>query len=182
MTPGLDEYDAICLTLEANGGRIIERAVIHRLIYFEMQKAKMSIEPHVAYFYGPFNRQVAHGLEILVHLNILSERRLGNNSYEYAITDRNISRIKLLAEDGGKTYKTIEKIVQTCRECCDLRPDALSFAAKTHHTLSRRGRKKGITRNEAVGMAGRLGWKIAEADVGAGADLLQRLGLAKINR
>ena len=178
----LDAYDTICLTLKANDGKIKGRTVIQKLIYFEMQKIpELDIEPHIAYFYGPFNRQVAQGLETLVHLDVLSERQLRKeNFYEYAILDKGISAIEQLIKDNKNTYETIKSIIQTCREYCRLKPNPLSLAAKTHYMLTKRECERGMTKEELAGMARDFGWNITEKDVKSGADLLQQLGLVKI--
>ena len=180
----LDAYDTICLTLEANGGQIRGRTAIQKLIYFETQKIpELSIEPHVAYFYGPFNRQVAQGLETLVHLDVLSETRLRKgNSYEYTLLDKGIPVTKQLIEDNERIYKKIKNIIQTCREYCGLNPNPLSFAAKTHYMLTKQECKKGMTKKEAVSMAKEFGWNITEDDVKFGTDLLHQLGLVKIKQ
>lgn len=178
----LDAYDIICLTLLANGGQISGRTVLQKLIYFEMQKIpKLGIRPHIAYFYGPFNQQVAEGLETLVHLNILNERQL-RGSYEYAILNKDTPIVNQLIADNKKTYEKIKNIVQICREYCNLRSNPLSFAAKTHYMLTKSKCKKGMTKKEVVSMAEKFGWHITEKDIRSGANLLQQLGLVKIKQ
>ncbi len=181
----LDVYDTICLTLAANDDQLRGRTTIQKLIYFELEKIpEIHIEPHIAYFYGPFNRQVAQGLETLVHLDVLDEKRLqnGDSSYQYTITKKGIPVIKNLIEENKQTYEKIEKIVQTCFDYCKLNPNPLSFAAKVHYMLSKRECQKGMTEDEAIQMAKSFGWKITEKDVKLGAELLEKLKLVKIRR
>ncbi len=180
----LDVYDIIYLTLAANGNQIKGRTTIHKLIYFEMQKIpELNIESHIAYFYGPFNIQVAQGLETLVYLGALDERRSRkDNSYEYAILKERILTSERLIEDNKEIYEKIKDIVQTCSEYCNLNANSLSFAAKVHYMLSKQERKKGMTEKEASDMATKFGWSITKKDVKSGAELLRELNLVKIKR
>ncbi len=180
----MDVYDTIYLTLAANGNTIRGRTTIHKLIYFELQKIpELDIEPHIAYFYGPFNIQVAQGLETLVHLGALDERRSRkDSSYEYTILDERTPTYKRLIKDNKEIYEKIKDIVQTCSDYCNLNVNSLSFAAKVHYMLSKQERKKGMTEKEASDMASKFGWDITEKDVKSGAELLRELNLVKIKR
>ena len=181
----VDVYDTICLTLAANDSQINGRTVLQKLIYFEMAKIpEIDIESHIAYFYGPFNRQVAQGLETLVHLDVLNERRSkkGNFAYEYSILERGQPATEDLKTENKKVFEKIKNIVQICKDYCKLNPNPLSFAAKVHYMLSQRDCKKGVTENDAIEMAKSFGWDITDEDVKSGAELLEKLELVKIRR
>lgn len=185
MQSGIDVYDTICLTIAANDDQIRGRTTIQKLIYFELIKIpEIQVEPHIAYYYGPFNRQVAQGLETLVHLGVLDEKKMndGNSAYQYSVTEKGQPVIKDLIKTYEKTYERIENIVETCYNFCQLNPNPLSFAAKVHYMLSKRECEKGMTNDEAIKMAKSFGWKITEKEVKSGAELLESLNLVKIRR
>ena len=61
----VDAFDTVGLTLAANNKEIVGRTTLQKLIYFETVKISeiRLAEPYIAYFYGPFNRDVANSLE-----------------------------------------------------------------------------------------------------------------------
>ncbi len=181
----LDVYDTICLTLAANDHQIQGRTTIQKLICFEMEKIpKIEIEPHIAYFYGPFNKQVARGLETLVNLDIINKKRFyqSDSAYEYTIQENRISLTEKLINENEIAYKKIKDIVQSCQKYCQLDHNLLSLAAKVHYMISKRECKKGITENKAIEMTEKFGWKITKKDVKSGIGLLEKLNLVKIRR
>jgi len=180
----VDVYDTICLTLAANDSQINGRTTLQKLIYFEMAKIpEINIKPHIAYFYGPFNRQVAHGLETFVYLDILSERRFkkGYSAYEYSILERGQHVIEDLKTENKEVFEKIKNIVQICKEHW-IKSHSLSFTAKVHYMLSIQDCKNGVTENDTIAMADSFGWDITEDDVKSGAKLLEKLELVKIRR
>ena len=178
----LSSLDTICLTMAANSNEIEGRATIQKLIYFEMQKIKeLDITPHVDHYFGPFNGEVMAGLETLVYINVLSEKRLTMTTYAYKIEEKGIPVIEKLKNENKKTYEKIEKIVQICKKCCSLKQNPLSIAAKIHYIMVlRKKSKKSITNNKVIEIAETFGWEITKKDIKTGANLLGELELVRI--
>ena len=180
----LDVYDTICLTISANDDEIVGRTTLQKLIYFAKVKIPEIhlVQPYTAYFYGPFNREVAIGLEKMVALDFLEERRIRyiHASYSYRVSEKGIPKITRLRKKFGKTFTKIESIVDQCYTFCKLNPYPLSFAAKVHFMLEKNN--KGITYENLAKMAKGFGWEISQSDVKSGTELLQQLNLVKILR
>ena len=179
----LSNLDTICLTLAANDNEIKGRTTIQKLIYFEMQKIdEIDIAPHIPYYYGPFSSEVMAGLESLVYINVLSEKRLSTTFYAYKVEEKGIPVIEKLKKENKKTYEKIEKIVQICKNCCSLKQNPLSIAAKVHYIVSGGKNKKTMTDNEVIKMSKDFGWDITEKDIESGVNLLEELGLVRIKQ
>jgi len=182
----VDVFDTVGLTLASNDDRIEGRTTLQKLIYFETVKIPeiQLKEPYFAYFYGPFNKDVAKSVEQMVVFDILEEHRTRNNhgSYVYKVSDKGIPVVNKLVKKFGKTFDKIEDIVNTCNEYCGLDPNPLSFAAKVHFMMSSQKSKKTITNNELVKTGKSLDWKLSKSDIKKGAELLDQLDLVKINR
>jgi len=181
----LDVYDTIGLTLASNDDLIVGRTTIQKLIYFETVKIpEIRIEPYTAYFYGPFNRQVAEALEFMVVSDILEEKKVRsfNSGYQYKVTDKGRPIIQNLTKKLESSYFKIEEIVTNCNEFCQLRSNPLSFAAKVHYMLRSTRNKKGISLTEAKDIGKTLGWDISKSEIEEGAQLLEYLNLVKIQK
>ena len=186
MLQELDVFDTIGLTLASNDKKIVGRTTIQKLIYFETIKIpEIQLKQHYfAYFYGPFNKDVAKSLEQMVIFDILEERKTRDNhgSYVYKVSDKGAPLVDKLINKFENTYKKIENIVNICNKHCDLDPTPLSFAAKVHFMMSSPKSKKPITNNELVEIGESLGWKLTKSDIKEGAELLDQLNLVNIYR
>ena len=177
----LSTLDTICLTVSANCNEIQGRRTIQKLIYFEAEKIReLDIASYITYYYGPFNGEVQAGLETLVYTNILGEKRIALTTYVYKVEEKGIPVIKKLKQENEKTYKKIEKIVQTCKKYCSLNQNSLSIAANIHYILSAEKNKKRITNNKIFEMSEAFGWDITKKEIKSGANLLEKLDLVKI--
>lgn len=181
---GLDVFDTLGLTLASNDDKIVGRTTIQKLIYFETVKIpeiKLN-QPYFAYFYGPFNKNVAKSLEQMVILDIFEEHRTYDNhgSYIYKVSAKGNPLINKLVKKSGKIFDKIENIVHTCNEYCKLDPNPLSFAAKVHFMMSSPKSKKTMTNSELMKLGKSLGWKLSRSDIKDGSELLNQLNLVKI--
>ena len=183
----LGAFDTIGLTLTANGGEIAGRTTLQKLIYFETVKIPeiSPAGPYFAYFYGPFNRDVANSLERMVFYDILDERMTGTNhtSYVYKVSTKGTKIINKLADEFRQTLAKIKELIGTCDKCCGLDQNSLSFAAKVHYmrdTQKTIGRS--LSRDEIVRLGKSFGWKISKSDIEKGSELLEQLKLVKIRK
>lgn len=183
----MDAFDTICLTLAANNKEIAGRTTLQKLIYFEtVTMPEISLrEPYIAYFYGPFNRDVARSLEQMVFYDIFDERRAGidHGSYVYKVTEKGDKTVNALKNGHKKTFDKIEKLVGVCKKYCNLDPNPLSFAAKVHYMLdAQKDARKTLSDGELVQMGDSIGWKLSRSDIETGSGLLENLNLVKIRR
>lgn len=139
-------------------------------------------EPYIAYFYGPFNKEVAKSLEKMVVFNMLEERTITgkHEGYLYKVSDKGIPMVDKLLKDFKHSFVKIEELVNTCYEHCKLDPNILSFAAKTHYILYSDKRIKKMNYNNLVEIANKFGWKVSKSDIRQGADLLEKLKLVQL--
>lgn len=186
MSKTLDVYDTICLIIGANDGQIIGRTTLQKLIYLAKEKVpRIQISPFFAYYYGPFNREVALALEKLVTLDFLEEKRCegyANEGYSYTLTPKGMKFTEKQKKEAPVLFKKIQEIITICKELKALNPTSLSYAAKIHYMLqSQKVRKKSMTDIEAISTAKSFGWKISKVSVISGAKLLERLKLVTVS-
>ena len=183
----VDAFDTIGLTLAANDKEIAGRTTLQKLIYFEtVMIPEISLaEPYVAYFYGPFNSDVANSLEQMVFYGILDEHRIGINhgSYVYKVAPKGTKIVNRLENELRQTFAKVKELVDLCDKYCKLAPNPLSFAAKVHYMLaSQTAIKKPLPEDELVQLGKSFGWKISKSDIKNGSELLEQLELVKIQR
>ena len=181
-------FDAIALTLAANNREIVGRTTLQKLIYFETvtipKKIKLE-DPFFAYFYGPFNRDVAKSLEDMVFFDILSEHRIRDNHgiYMYKVTPKGDPTIDRVESEFKQTLKKIKKLVDICDKYCKLNPNSLSFAAKVHYMFySQKPKIKPMSEDALVKLGKSFDWRISKSDIKNGSKLLEQLKLASIQR
>ncbi len=187
MLDTLDAFDTIGLTLSASDGKIVGRTTLQKLIYFEtvtIQEIRLD-EPYIAYFYGPFNRDVADSLGQMVFYDILDEYkvRTGHQGYAYRVTPKGSKIINRLEDRFGSTLDKMRKLIETCKKYCGLDPNSLSFAAKIHYMLeSHNATGKSLAEDDLVRTGKSLGWNISKSEIQDGSKLLEQLELVKIQR
>ena len=187
MNNPVDAFGAIGLTLAANKREIIGRTTLQKLIYFETVAFPNEIklaEPYIAYFYGPFSRDVAKSLEQMVYYDILDERRaqIDHKSYVYKVTQKGTQTMDKLESEFKQTLKKIKDLVDTCDKCCKLAPNSLSFAAKVHYMHSQKPKIKPMSEDDLVNMGKSFDWQISKSDIKNGSELLECLNFVKIRR
>jgi len=186
LLQGVDVFDTIGLTLASNDYEIVGRTTIQKLIYLENVKIpeiKLN-QCYFAYFYGPFNKNVANSLEQMVDFDIIEEHRIHNNhgSYVYKVSAKGTPLMNKLVKKFDKAFIKIENIVNICNEYCRLAPNPLSFAAKVHFMMSSPNSKNIMSNSELMKLGKSLGWKLSKSDIKEGAELLDQLNLVQINR
>jgi uncharacterized protein YwgA len=187
MSKTLDVYDVIGLIISANDNEIIGRTTIQKLVYLAKEKMpQIQVSPFFAYYYGPFNREVALALEKLVALDFLEEKRCSgyfNEGYSYALTQKGKKFAENQKAEAPHIYKKIKQIIQICKDLHALNSTSLSYAAKVHYMLHNKkaAKKKAMTSLEAVGIAKSFGWKISKSSVLSGAKLLEQLKLVEVS-
>ena len=184
MKMTLDAIDTIALTLAANDNQISGRTVIQKVIYFNKVKIpEIHVTPYVAYYYGPFNREIALGLEKMVVMGYIQERKIHgyHDGYQYQITDAAMPMVEKLKKTSRSAFQKIKSIVDQCNDFCNLNPNTLSVAAKMHYMLVTNKKTKvcGMSLLEAVKMAKKFGWNISRKEVENGAELLEKLQFVK---
>ncbi len=181
----LDAFDTIGLTLAARDDEIFGRTTLQKLIYFETVKIPEIhlSEPYIAYFYGPFNKDIARSLEQMVVFDILQEQRKRgfHSSYLYKVTEKGTPIIDKVLKKFERTFIKIEDLVNTCNEFCALNPNPLSFAAKIHYIFQSQ-KKKALSLEDLIKLERKFGWNISRDDIREGTELLEQLNLVKINR
>jgi uncharacterized protein YwgA len=184
MKMGLDAIDTIALTIAANDNRISGRTVVQKIIYFNKVKIpEINITPYVAYYYGPFNREIALGLEKMVVIDYLQETKIQgyHDRYLYQITDAAIPMVEKLKKTSKSAFQKIKSIVDQCDDFCNLNPNTLSVAAKIHYMLvtNKKSKECGMSLSDAVNIAKKFGWDISKKEVENGAELLEQLQFVK---
>ena len=122
-------------------------------------------------------------MDKLVSYSFVSEATIPGRLYEgysYDLTGDGMEISKDTEGEHGDEFGKIGGIVKTCKACCGLEAVSLSYASKIHHMLN--SREEGEARmsfRDAVTNATRLDWKISPGNVKKGAELLERLELAK---
>lgn len=180
----LDVHDAICMTIHCNDGIIEGRTAIQKLVYFETLKIpSLSSSIYHHHFYGPFSRDVASSLEDLTAFSYLNEIVHSGfyDKYTYEMTSSGNDFVIKKRKEFPKEYENISKIVQTCKEFCDLKSAPLSYAAKSYYILTstKEGREGKYTIEDVKKVGENFDWNISQDDIEIGVSLLQKLYLVE---
>lgn len=187
MSKTLDVYDVIGFIISANNNEIIGRTTIQKIVYLTKEKIpQIRISPFFAYYYGPFNREVALALEKLVTLDFVEEKRCSGyfvDGYSYTLTQKGKNFVEREKAAALHIYEKIQRIIEICKELHALNPTSLSYAAKVHYMLHSKkyAKKMAMTDLEAVELAKSFGWKISKSSVLSGAKLLEQLKLVEVS-
>ena len=175
----MHKMEVVLAILDSNGGAIGNRTVLMKLGYFAALKAGMGGIRYKDYFYGPFSKELAHGIEDARAALLVDEtvRSSPIESYAYSLTDDGREIAKRVRREHPEECAAIDEVVAVCREHGGLLAHPLAFAAKAHYRLARAGGGADRTRAGIEGMEGGFGWNLKESDVKHGASLLYALGL-----
>lgn len=177
----MNPHDAVILNLDANDGHIDGRAALQKLAYFEKIQTEIDIT-FVPHYYGPYSKHIAAALADLVASEYVDERRCKENRYEryfYILTEYGRKFAETARAENSDAYSIIQSVVSKCKDCCDLKADTLSYAAKAHYLLSDANVPESrVQMSKVKAMAETLGWDTTDADVKTGMDLLVELELA----
>ena len=179
--------DIILLVVASEKDRGLQgRTILQKKLYFISVLNKtdhttnFGFSPH---YYGPFSREVAENLDLLVSCGFL------NQVTETFSTDRNIlgeirRHTYYLTPDGDAVMGEITKqdecaSWQQALNDLNSQPSAgdfntLSIAAKVHYIVKQQGR---VTRRQIRETAGDYGWDIYENDVNNVLSFLENLSL-----
>ena len=182
MAGYIDVYDAIALTLRANGNELSNRTTLQKLIYFET----LSIEhlktiTYRNHFYGPFSHQVASALDEMLAFSYLHEHvysKYNFESYHYELTKLGEKYADRAQNKSSDQFKIISNIVKVCDKHCKLQAKSLSYSAKAHYILVNGGKKEYMI-EDVEKIAKRFEWEIAPDDAENGLKLLEDLGFAR---
>lgn len=186
MIYAMNAHDVVALNLYANDGHIDGRTTLQKLSYFQkliLQEAGRAVDiSFVPHYYGPYSKHVAAALADLVAFECVDERRCKDRAYEqyvYSLAgDDGQKFARDAADDDPDGYKIIKRVVDQCRDSCDLQATALSYAAKTHYLLGNERISASDIHTDKIQNAGiSLGWNMDDDNVKNGVDLLVNLGL-----
>jgi uncharacterized protein YwgA len=146
---------------------------------------------HKAHFYGPFSDDVEADVEDLVFTGLLSERvtTLGfagpsgreAKKYDYQLTDEGLARVDALRTAYPEEFRRLEAFVVRLTESAGgLDQGILSPAAKTYFIAKRE--KRAVSPKEIRQFGASLGWDLKPAQIRRVSDVLDSLGLAKVER
>ncbi len=181
---GADVHDTIYSVLDANNGTIRGRTAIQKLVYLSSKKIpELDVPPYVAHYYGPFSPGLGWALEKMVSYSFLYEASTPGSIYDgytYGLTNDGQEIVKKTKEKYKDMFGKVAEIVKTCRDFCELKTAPLSYASKIHYLFCSE-HKDDMSFSDAVEYARKLGWNVSKDDVEQGAQLLERLNLARIS-
>ena len=153
--------------------------MLQKLGYFASLKTSLDGIHYKDYFYGPFSKEVAIGIEDTRAALLVNEmvRSSPIESYTYRFMDDGWEIVKHVRRECPKECAVINDIVKVCKERCGLFAHPLACAAKSHYVLARAGDEADRTPAGIERMAGGFGWNLKEDDIKRGVALLEALSL-----
>lgn len=180
----MDVYDTVYAILDANGNSIRGRTVIQKLVYLANEKiSTLDVPPYTPHYYGPFSPGLGWALEKMVSYYFLHETSTPgamHEGYKYDLTSDGKTIAKASKKKNNGTFEKIARIVNVCRDFCELKSAPLSYASKIHYLLSHES-YNGMSFQEAKEYAEDLGWEVSKDNVEQGAKLLEKLDLARVS-
>ena len=172
----MDRYDLIVSMLHANDGAIKDRTVVQKIAYFANLRLDIDGISYRDYFYGPFSREVALGLEHLVSSLFVREtvRATPIEQYTYELTEDGTDLAAKVAEESPQEHGTVRSVLAMCKEHCSLRARPLSCAAKVHF-IRRKEQGHAASPPEIREMARDFGWNMTNEEIDYGMTLLGEL-------
>ncbi len=156
------------------------RTALQKLVYFASVKTgtEMAFVPH---YYGPYSQLVASVLENAVSFDYVNEsgRRTVHDRYiyGYSLTEDGKELAKAIKKRDPQSYAIATGVVRTCRRIAHNNINILSWAAKVHYLLSRKG--KPISDEEVMDTSRSFGWTLKKDEIDTGVNLLSALRLAR---
>lgn len=175
----IDVYDAIALTIHANGNEIKNKLTLQKLIYLEDITLNLDLPRYTHYFYGPYNRNISKALKDMSQFSFIEQNVVSNyyDIHKYSLTKSGIEYAVSTKNEYPKEYKKISEIVKTCKDYCKLELMPLAYAAKSHYILENSTSRKTHTTDEIKTTSKCFGWNVSENDAKTGVKLLQKLNL-----
>lgn len=183
----LEVFDALITVIDAAGNTIHGRTVLQKLLYFGTVKGfvKANYRPH---YYGPFSAEVAGVIDQATAMHFLDERTDTSTSanhgqniewrrYNYSTTSDGKKAMQIIREANHEQVESLRSLVITCKEVANLDVNVLSWAAKVHFILAKRGGP--LTMEEIARTAETYNWTLTPDQIKKASLLLQALALVQ---
>ena len=172
----MDRYGLIVSMARANDGVIKGRTVVQKIAYFANLRLGIDGINYRDYFYGPFSREVALGLEHLVSSLFVWEtvRKTPIEQYTYELTDDGMYLADKIVGESPREHDTVKSVLATCKEHCSLHARPLSCAAKIHF-MHKNEPGRAASPSEMRKMALDFGWNMPGQEIDSGMELLRAL-------
>lgn len=172
----LNKYDLIVSMLHANGGVIKDRTVVQKIAYFANLRLAIDGISYRDYFYGPFSREVALGLEHLVSSLFVREtvRKTPIERYTYELTEDGMYFVAKTVEECPREHDIVKSVLAMCEDHCSLHARPLSCAAKIHF-MRKNEPGRAASPSEMRKMALDFGWNMTCQEIDSGMELLRVL-------
>ena len=173
----MDSFEVIQAILDCKGNKFdVGRTAIQKLAYLSKEaNSDIDLTDFVPHYFGPYSSILASSLTKLVEYFFVDEsrtRKFNFTSYKYELT----SNSKVNIDKQAESYMTIKKIVDICKEYCDLNAKSLSFAAKVFH-MKNMSNTNQISIEDMIEKAKKLNWDITNYEIKSGEKLLDKLEL-----
>jgi uncharacterized protein YwgA len=183
----LELSDAILTTVKVAGNRVLGRTAIQKLVYFltTCNIVEARYRPH---YYGPYSVDVASSIQMLSSVDFLIEEidtpqttgyPVPENwkRYHYTLSSEGEEIAKDFKKFNRNEFEKLSQIIEICGSTADYDMDILSWAAKVHYILSKKGEP--MTYDAIIHTAESFGWKLSEDQVEMAMNLLENLDLCE---
>lgn len=172
----MDKYGLIVSMARANDGVIKGRTVVQKIAYFANLRLDIDGINYRDYFYGPFSREVALGLEHLVSSLFVREtvRKTPIEQYTYELTNDGMYLADKIVGESPREHDTVKSVLATCKEHCSLHARPLSCAAKVHF-IRENEPGHAASPSEVRELALDFGWNMTDQEIDRGMALLRGL-------
>jgi uncharacterized protein YwgA len=178
---------ALLLIDMAEQGTLKGKTLLQKRAFFVNDLLGLGI-PFQAHFYGPYSPELDDSLEQMKNLGLVNERAHSFGKftkggfelkrYDYELTSDGKKMASYLKRNMPSAVSNVRSALRKLRSAGDTGDYlVLSFAAKAHHVLSKKGSP--MTMPDIQGEASNLGWSISEDQTNKAVDFLKSLGLAK---
>lgn len=179
--------DAILTTVKVAGNRVLGRTAIQKLVYFLTicNIVEARYRPH---YYGPYSVDVASSIQMLSSVDFLIEEMDTPQTtgylvpenwkrYQYTLSSEGEEIVKDFEKFNRNEFENLSQIIEICGSTADYDMNILSWAAKVHYILSKKGEP--MTDDAIIQTAESFGWKLSEDQVEMAMDLLENLDLCE---
>ena len=181
----MDAYDVIESILDVNREGINGGTAVQKLVYLAHKVIpELEIPPYKPQYYGPHSSELSIVLVKLVSYSFVTETKiLGtmHEGYNYKLTTDGQKIIDSVKEKKKDEYEKIKKLVNTCKEFCELKTAPLSFASKIFYMLDTQDEDtEKLSVDDAVKNTRELGWDMTSENAEQGIKLLEKLNLIRV--
>ena len=174
------------LLLASEDNKISTKTKIQKEMYFLslLLQEEMSFRAH---YYGPFSSEVEEGLDELVGVGFVNERRetlgVDNNlgfeiiRYEFSLTNEGKKFAETLKSNNPRIYEKIKDFTEKLKNIGDPNYMDLSIAAKAYFILHKN--QAPMTPEQIDQEAKKFGWEIKKDNIHKAIEILKELGFVK---